>query len=136
MATGLSQDWRILRRAPPGRRFEQYYRSARGRRERGRLWLRVARLAGGVACLAVGIVLVFIPGPAILFFLLAAAAFAAESLAAARLLDGAELRIRAWARRGRGAWRRLSGAGRIGAVVVTLALAGATVYAACRILIR
>ena len=43
---------------------------------------------------AVGFVLVFIPGPAILFFLIAAALLASDWLFVARLLDWGEVRIR------------------------------------------
>jgi len=45
--------------------------------------------------LAIGVVLVFIPGPAILFFLIAGGLFAMQSLWVARALDWSELRIRA-----------------------------------------
>jgi hypothetical protein len=43
----------------------------------------------------VGVVLVFIPGPAILFFLIAGALLAVQSLGVARALDWSELRGRA-----------------------------------------
>jgi hypothetical protein len=51
---------------------------------------------------AVGVVLAFIPGPAVVFFGIAAALLASESMTVARALD----RVEVWLR---GAWRRLRG---------------------------
>jgi len=49
------------------------------------------------------------PGPGILIFLVGALLVAEESLAAARLMDGADLRLRRLAAWGLTRWRRASG---------------------------
>jgi len=51
-------------------------------------------LIAAVASLAIGIVLAFIPGPAILFFALCAALLGAQSRWVARRLDRAEVSTR------------------------------------------
>lgn len=76
---------------------------------------RVLLLGLAVLLTAIGVVLMFIPGPAILFFFLAGALLAEESLPVARGLDWAELRLRAawnalrrwWSRRSTSAGARL-----------------------------
>jgi len=58
-------------------------------------------LIAAVVSLAVGIVLAFIPGPAVLFFALSAALLGAQSRWVARRLDAAETAARRFWR----AWR-------------------------------
>ena len=76
-----------------------------------------------LACLAVGVVLVFIPGPAVLFFFIGGGLLAAESRVIAWGLDYSELKIRAmwtWIKRH---WRELHVAGK--AAVGSLIAGGA-----------
>ena len=63
-------------------------------------------LAGAIASFAVGVVLVFIPGPAFVFFILSAALLATQSQWVARRLDDLELKIRNAATQARAWWRR------------------------------
>jgi hypothetical protein len=101
----LKAHWRQFKRLEPGRRFETHYRQHR-QSEAGKSPVRrVLYAVAGVVAFALGIVFAFIPGPAILFFLMAGALFAVQSLWVARALDWSELWLRAAAKAVR---RRLS----------------------------
>ncbi|HEX2878358.1 MAG TPA: hypothetical protein VHO25_02360, partial [Polyangiaceae bacterium] len=69
-------------------------------------WHRVLQLLLIPVLMAIGLVLTVIPGPAILFFLFAAALLAAHSLGVARTLDRAELAVRATCHKRRNTRRR------------------------------
>jgi multisubunit Na+/H+ antiporter MnhG subunit len=93
----LRGDYEAIKASRAGERFQDFYRR-KHRAERSRL----SRWLGPVFALlsfAIGVVLVFVPGPAVVFFALTAALLAAESRAVARALDRAELRLRdVWAK--------------------------------------
>ena len=94
--------WRQLRESEPGRRFAEWHeRRRRTRGERG-LVARVVPVLVALVLLAIGAVLVFIPGPAVLFFAVGGMVLAGESRRVARALDRGEL----WVRRLAGRWRR------------------------------
>jgi hypothetical protein len=84
-------EWKELRRSSPGRRFHEYYRRRRGRRDGGSrgIWLAI-----GVGLSAAGVVLLMIPGPGIPVLVLGLAALARESERVARALDALEVRLR------------------------------------------
>ena len=121
--------WQTLQRAKPGQRFQARYRSGRKASKdagTGQRILRFFRLLAALGCIAVGIVLTVIPGPAILFFLVAGSLLSTESLFVARSLDWGEVKLRAawsWSQR---RWRKLSTGGKIaleaGAFCVALGL--------------
>jgi UPF0716 family protein affecting phage T7 exclusion len=91
------QMWTELRRWPAGQRFRRIHESHAAHRSG---WARcLTWLAAGV-CFVIGVILAFIPGPAVLFFALTCALTATQSRAVARLLDRSEVRVRA-------TWRRL-----------------------------
>jgi hypothetical protein len=123
MLAGLKREWRAFEGERPGKRFEQHYRRTHDvKRSKANVvlyWL------GALVAFAIGVVLVFIPGPAVLFFLIAAALVATQALWLARLLDRGELRLRAWARRFKGWWRRRALVARIGMIAGAIGIAGA-----------
>jgi hypothetical protein len=84
---------------------------------------------------AIGFVLVFIPGPAVLFFLIAGALLAADWLPVARLLDWGEVRGRRGWHRAERLWKKLSRPARV-AVVTTAALAGAALTCGFYLMMR
>lgn len=105
----------------PGRRFVDRYEAAREARRDGAWGHRFTRFLGLVVALAaftVGLILAFIPGPAIVFFLLSGSLLAAESRGLARLLDWGETRLRALWKWGKHHWGQTPTWGR--AVLVTL----------------
>lgn len=105
----LTAEWQRLKRAPPGKRF-QAFNERQQRRARGPI--KALYLGGALVSLAVGVVLVFIPGPAFVFFILAGALLAAQSRWVARRLDGLEVMGRKTTTRVRAWWRRTRGKGR------------------------
>lgn len=126
MAASLISEWKTLKRGRPGHRFEDRYVALRRTKNRRTMIGRIARLVIAVASLAIGIVLMFIPGPAILFFLLAGGLLAAESRGVARGLDWSEVRIRRISKWLLMRWRKLPLAGKffVGAVVLAVGAGG------------
>jgi hypothetical protein len=84
--------WDQLRASRAGKRF-QHFHDAHGARRLG--WARVLTLLGVAVCMVIGVILAFIPGPAILFFALAAALTATQSRWLACKLDRAEIYVHA-----------------------------------------
>jgi hypothetical protein len=81
-----------LREAAPGERFSEFHHRMR---TQGPSWLRPLYLAAAAVAFAIGVVLAFIPGPAVLFFALAAAHSGPVTLVGHRL-DRAEVKLREW----------------------------------------
>lgn len=92
----LKNLWQELRRSRAGRRFRRLHADHAAQQS---VWTRSLTIAAAVVCFAVGIVLAFIPGPAVVFFALTAALTSTQSRWVARKLDRAELGARA-------AWKR------------------------------
>ena len=101
----LRQEWRALKSEKPGRRFtaRRERRNEAGKSRGARRWL---SLGLALVCLVVGVVLLFIPGPAVVFLGLAGVLLAEHSMLVARALDASELKLRAAARWLRSAWHR------------------------------
>ena len=119
----LKRYWERLRYARPGERFQELYQQRQ--RIRRTFWPRLFFVALGGLLIATGIVLMFVPGPGLLVAALGAALIAQESLVAARLLDGAEKRLRKLLGTAKISWQRASPAMRALLVVAALALAAA-----------
>jgi hypothetical protein len=116
MLAALKGQWRGLQRSRPGRRFQNRYASAQRKRLQTPAWHHVARVAVAAVMLVAGAIFIFLPGPAILFFAVAGALLAAESLVLAQGLDWTELRLRALRNRAGRRWARLGLAGRVAIV--------------------
>jgi hypothetical protein len=103
MFATVKRRWHAKLRGRPGHRFQDRY--ARAKQRRGGAGIRrIVNVVLAAVVFAVGIVFVFIPGPAVLFFAIAGALLAAESLTIARAMDALELQLRAgwrWFRRHR-----------------------------------
>lgn len=82
--------WRAFQALPAGERFERFHEQQKD----APAWVKPVLIVGVLASLAIGVVLVFIPGPAFVFFGLAGALLATQSALVARALDRAEV----WAR--------------------------------------
>jgi hypothetical protein len=89
---------------------------------------RIANVGLAVLSAAVGVIFVFIPGPAILFFFISGALLASESLWVARAMDWAEVKLRALWKWGLERRRRLSLAGEIAVVSAAVCAAAASAY--------
>lgn len=137
MGHSIKQRWQALTAGKPGRRFEHRYEAAREARRDGS-WghrlTRLLRLLVALAAFAVGLVLAFIPGPAIVFFLLAGSLLAAESRGLARLLDWTEVRLRALGRWGKAHWGRTPAWGRATLVTFVVCLGATSTYLSYRLM--
>jgi hypothetical protein len=91
MLNKVKAEWQDLKRSPAGERFVQCYERHQAR---DAPWLKPLLYFAAVFSLVIGVVLVFIPGPAILFFAISAALMAAESHAVATSFDKVELFVR------------------------------------------
>ena len=117
--------WEEMKDDPPGQRFQHLYHRRQEESERRGRALHYLLVIGLVA---VGVVLIFIPGPAVVLFAFAGALLAEDSLRIAKGLDWTEVKIRAlveWAER---IWKRAGTAARAGIVLVAVGLAGAGAY--------
>lgn len=127
--------FRDLKRGRPGHRFQaRYERAKRERTKGGSPWRRVVTLTVGVVCLAIGLVLSVIPGPAIPFFFLAGGLFGTESRLIARLMDWIEVRARklaAWAKR---RWRPLPRAAKMALVIFGACCSAGMAYLSYRLM--
>ena len=136
MLVALKQQWHGLQRSQPGHRFQNRYASAQRQRDQVPTWRRILQLGISLVLAAAGVVFVFIPGPAILFFALAGAMLASESRTVARALDWTELRLRSGWRRAARFWSGLGVGGRIVLLTLLAALMAAAVFVAWRIFLR
>jgi hypothetical protein len=80
----LKAEWCEFKAAPSGHRFVQCYERHQAREAP---WLKPLMFFAAVFSLVIGVVLAFIPGPAILFFAIAGALLAAESRTVASAFD-------------------------------------------------
>jgi hypothetical protein len=102
MLSALRKQWQELKGLPPGERFQTFHRQ----QQKKSVGVKVAYAALSIVFFAVGVVLAFIPGPAVVFFALCAALLAAQSGWVARILDRGELKGRRLIDSARGAWHR------------------------------
>jgi hypothetical protein len=101
----MKRRWRSFARAEPGQRFMEHYRRAQ---QQSSIAIRVLKVGLGVALTAVGVLLLVLPGPGLLFGVFGMAMFAGESRLLAGFLDRAELFLRDRLRRLRLWWRAVS----------------------------
>ena len=83
--------WRQLKSWPAGQRFQRFYMMHARHLS---VWARCVLIGAALCSLAIGVVLVFIPGPAVVFFAVSCALAATQSLWIARHVDMAELKGR------------------------------------------
>ena len=117
-----------LEKAPPGDRFERLYRKRqKSRHAKG---MNVAFNVGGLIVVAIGVATYPIPIPSELVILLGLALISQGSLRGARILDGAEVRLRRWFAPAIRLWKRLpTWLQRTLAVVWMVAAAGLSYWA-------
>jgi multisubunit Na+/H+ antiporter MnhG subunit len=133
MFNSFKRQWSSLRHSRPGHRFQDRYERNQ-KTKKNQSWVgRILRMAAAAVAFVIGVILVFIPGPAFVFFALAGALVASESLVVARSLDWIEVKIRAvvtWCGRH---WKRLHAVGKVAVVGVVAIAGGAAAYASYRV---
>ena len=131
----FKQRWRDLKRGQPGRRFQDRYAAAKKYRaddswaQRGR---RLIRLLVALAAIVIAVFLMFLPGPAVLFYFLAGTLLAPESIYLSRLLDWGEVRLRSLVKWGRHLWSRTPVWGRALLVAFVVCLSATSTYVSYR----
>ena len=118
---GLKREWRDFRDDPPGKRFKNH----RDRMQQRSRWHSVGALIAGVVLFAGGVVLLFMPGPGLLFIAFGLALIGSHSKRLSDQLDRVEPRIRVVIRRVRRHWKRLPANAK-----TSLVVAGALLLAA------
>jgi hypothetical protein len=131
----LKRQWRELRKAPAGRRFQQRYERNRHARD-GKLAWRIVQITVAILLIVAGIIFCFIPGPGLPLIFIGGGLLANHSLAVARFLDWSELRIRRMARWAKQWWLHASTFARYAVVLVAALLAGGTGYGAYEVIFR
>lgn len=130
MLQRLKRSWEEFERGTPGKRFQERYE--RRQKKGGGTLAKVFYVGGGIVVLAAGLFFLPAPGPGFLILFLGAGMIAQESLAAARVLDWIEPRIRAVLRWARDVWNRSSMPVKALLVLVAAALAAGAAYVAYR----
>jgi hypothetical protein len=102
MFESVKAEWQRLKELPPGNRFETTYHRKKKENAGKSPFKRIAMIGIAIVSFAIGVVLAFIPGPAILFFAITASILATQSLHVAKALDKVEVYVRKLIRR----WKR------------------------------
>jgi uncharacterized protein (TIGR02611 family) len=129
MLKSLHKQWRDVTKVKPGNRFHNRYERRKNRRCSA--FVKPFYLMLGATVFIAGLVLMPAPGPGLLLVFLGAGMLAEESLLAARVLDRAELKLRAMLASATRMWKRASSLLKavIAAFVTSLAaLAGWVAY--------
>lgn len=92
MMQRLKQDWQEFKTSPPGKRFQNLHRRRNERGGQQQPWFAIV----GVALMIVGVLLLLLPGPGVIFLAAGLALFAQEMPFVARFLDALELRLGRW----------------------------------------
>jgi hypothetical protein len=127
MVEAFKKQWHALKESRPGCRFQdRYQRHQQSRLGRSKFG-KVLFFGGGPLLMLVGILLLFIPGPGLVFLFVGAGMLASESLVTARFLDRVEIQLRRLNQKGKALWENTPGG--VKALVVAV-LAGGIVAAA------
>lgn len=102
MLSKLKAKWRELKSFPIGKRFQTVHERQKG----APAWVKPLVITGAVAAFAIGVVLSIMPGPAFVFYGLAAGLAAMQSAWIARGLDRTEVVLRMWRKKLKARWAR------------------------------
>ena len=123
----LKKQWHDLAAARPGHRFQNHYRREHQKRAGSR---RPWKLIVGITLIFVGMVLMVLPGPGVVFLALGGAFLAGESQVAARGLDTMELYARRLFSTIMKQWRRSSSLAKVFATLVLVTIVATSVWLA------
>lgn len=137
MTNALKSEWNAMKRGAPGSRFKDRYAAAKKARQTAG-WtqhiFRVVRLLIAAASLAIGVVLMFIPGPAILFYFIAGGLLASESKLVARFLDWTELKLRALWKWGQRHWKKMPLVAKVAVTALVVCLGAGAAFGMYRLM--
>ena len=132
----LKRQWLAFRGGTPGQRFQDRYDRQRRARKTQSWALRLIQPILAIILLAIGIVLTFIPGPAIVFYFAGAGLLAGESRPLARALDWSEVKLRKICRWLKQWWKRASLWAKLAVIVVSVCGAIGLGYAAYELFLK
>ena len=133
--TTLRQQWQHFKTGRPGRRFKDRHAAHRRKKNPPFGFSRILVWLGALLSLAIGMILVFIPGPAVLFFLLTGALLATESQVIATFMDWAEVKTRAVVKGLQRWWKHRSPGGKAVALTMMGGMGAGLAYASFRLFI-
>jgi hypothetical protein len=99
----MKKEWKQFKQDDPGERF-QHHHDRMSKKSRAHA---IVSLGIGIALLAAGMLLCFIPGPGTPLIVFGLALIGAHWMWLAKKLDGGEVRIRRWGRRQKHRWHQL-----------------------------
>lgn len=130
MLEAVKKSWRQFEASAPGERFQDRYKRRQQSGCNGFPWRKIFNLLIGMVLMAAGLFMVLFPGPGWLTILFGLGFIAGESKAIARFMDWLEIRFRKIVRRTWHLYRHSSTPARTLAVLLALALAAGSGYAA------
>ena len=133
-ALTLKEHLRAVKCGEPGHRFQDHYERSMREARTGSTRGRVIRMIIAVLALAVGLVLMVFPGPAIPFFFIAGGLMASESRTVARAMDWIEIQVRLLWKWSIARWRRLPAVARVLVAGVAIAFSFGSAYVAYRVI--
>lgn len=107
MWESAKQNWRQLKKSPPGRRFQDRYHRSQETNQNEHRARKLAKMGSGLIIAAGGVFLMPAPGPGLLVFFFGASLLAGEFLLVARFMDWLEVRLRRSIDWAHAVWRRL-----------------------------
>ena len=133
MPVSVRKYWRELQQGRPGHRFQSRYERTRRAEHRSGAGLRILLVVLAFVLIAIGVILLVIPGPGIPFLLLGGGLLATESQSVARFMDWCEVRGRRVAAWGARHWKRLPVPARVVLMFLGTCCSAATAYVAYRV---
>jgi hypothetical protein len=139
MQSMLKPRWLTMPTGRAGHRFQDRYAEAKKARahagwgHRGRRFLLLFVALGSMI---IGAFLMFLPGPAVLFYFFGGTLLASESLFMARLMDWAEVRLRSLWKWGERHWAQTPTWGRAAVITLVIYLGLSGAYLSYRLFIR
>ena len=127
----LQRLWHDVQSGPPGRRFQDWYERSHTAKNRGGWIGRGLKIFAGILAIAVGLIEIVFPGPAIVFIAIGGALLATESRVIAKAMDWSEVKLRTGWRWLRRRWHRTSWPVRIavcGTAALGIAIVGYVAY--------
>lgn len=135
MPVSFRRYWRELQQGRPGHRFRSRYERTRKAERRSGAGQRILLVALAFVLIAIGAILLVIPGPGIPFLLLGGGMLATESQSVARFMDWCEVKGRQGVAWGKRRWKRLPLLARIALVLSSACCSAAMAYVAYRVVI-
>ena len=117
----VKQEWKHFKHDPPGERFRNHRDRMKDKPKRHS----AIAIGFGVLLLAGGVVLLFMPGPGLLFIVFGLALVGSHSKRLSELMDRSEPRLRRLGRRTKHRWQALPGRAKLGVIIGLASFAAA-----------